>query len=100
MVSWHHLVVHLENKGRKVSENGVLVNVHTKKKDMTSLPRNMWNAKGKKMMEAAKGQILNEYGSKGWEFTETFELDKMLMLVFRRELLSETKEEIETKKES
>ena len=67
MANWHHLIVHLENKGRKVSENGVLVNVHTKKKDMTSLPRNMWNAKGKKMIEAAKGQILNEYGTKGWE---------------------------------
>tara|TARA_B100000287_G_C20620018_1_gene775585 strand:- start:1298 stop:1567 length:270 start_codon:yes stop_codon:yes gene_type:complete len=75
MVTWSHLVVHLENKGRKISENGVLVNVHTKKKDMTSLPRNMWNAKGKKMMEAAKGGILNDYGSKGWELVSVAEAD-------------------------
>jgi hypothetical protein len=49
---------------------------------------------------AQLANFFNKLGSEGWEFTETFELDKMLMLVFRRELLSETKKEIETKKES
>ena len=66
-MKWEYLVVDVENKGRKISENGVVTNSHTKKSDMNALPRNMWNAKGKKMIEAAKGAILNEYGNDGWE---------------------------------
>ena len=66
-VSWVYLVVGVSNKGRKVTENGKIAKSHTKKSDMTALPRNMWNAKGKKMMTEAKGGILNAYGSKGWE---------------------------------
>jgi hypothetical protein len=27
----------------------------------------MWNAKGKKMIEDAKGEILSDYGAAGWE---------------------------------
>jgi hypothetical protein len=67
MANWKYLVVDVENKGRKISENGVLVNSHTKKADLNPLPRNMWNSKGKKMMALAKGGLLNEYGQKGWE---------------------------------
>ena len=67
MAGFEYLVVEIQNNGRKVLENGVLANSHTKKSDMNALPRNMWNAKGKKMMEAAKGSILNDYGKKGWE---------------------------------
>ena len=37
--------------------------------------------------------FFNKLGSEGWELTETFELDKMLMLVFRREFLNEVKKE-------
>lgn len=67
MVNWEYLVVEVSNKGRKIAENGKIVKTHTKKSDLTALPRNMWNAKGKKMMLEAKGQLLNQYGSKGWE---------------------------------
>ena len=35
----------------------------------------MWNAKGKKMMEAARGEILNEYGAKGWELVSVIQID-------------------------
>ena len=66
-MKWEYLVVDVENKGRKISENGVVTNSHTKKSDMNALPRNMWNAKGKKMMDAAKGALLNDYGNEGWE---------------------------------
>ena len=64
---WDYLVVTISNKGRNVSENGVLVKSHTKTADMNPLPRNMWNSKGRKMMEDAKGGILNTYGKKNWE---------------------------------
>lgn len=67
MNEWEHLVVHTLNKGRKIYENGVLKNSHTKKADMKPLPRKMWNAKGKKMINEAKGDMLNHYGKKGWE---------------------------------
>lgn len=82
-------MVDVENKGRKISENGVLTNSHTKKSDMNALPRNMWNAKGKKMMDAAKGALLNDYGEEGWELVsveitgEASEED--LKLFFKRE---------------
>ena len=64
---WEYLYLEISNKGRKIIENGKVVKVHTKKSDLSDLPRNMWNAKGKKMMGEAKGKILTTYGSKGWE---------------------------------
>ncbi len=64
---WEYLYLEIYNKGRKIIENGKIVKVHTKKSDFSDLPRNMWNAKGKKMMGEAKGKILTTYGSKGWE---------------------------------
>ena len=67
MAGWKYLVVEVINKGRTINENGKYSKGHTKKNDLSSLPRNMWNAKGKKMMDAAKGDLLNEYGEKGWE---------------------------------
>ena len=67
MATWQYLTLAVENKGRKILENGRLVNSHTKKADLNPLPRNMWNSKGKKMMAMAKGDLLNEYGRKGWE---------------------------------
>ena len=82
-------MVDVENKGRKISENGVITNSHTKKSDMNALPRNMWNAKGKKMMDAAKGALLNDYGDKGWELVSVEMigegLEKDLKLFFKRE---------------
>jgi len=66
-VKWEYLHVEISNKGRKIMENGKVVKVHTKKSDLTELPRNMWNAKGKKMMGEAKGKVLTSYGSKGWD---------------------------------
>ena len=67
MAGWKYLVVDIANKGRTIYENGKYAMGHTKKKDLSALPKNMWNAKGKKMMEAAKGEILSEYGAAGWE---------------------------------
>ena len=66
---WSYLILKVENKGRTILENGNLVDAHTRKSDaeLSPLPRNMWNAKGKKMMEAAKGALLNKYGEDGWE---------------------------------
>jgi hypothetical protein len=67
MSGWHYLVVEVTNNGRTVLENGKISKAHTKKGDLTALPRTMWNAKGKKMIEEAGGEILNEYGSQNWE---------------------------------
>ena len=86
MVNWEYLVVEISNKGRKIVENGKIVKTHNKKSDLSALPRNMWNAKGKKMMIEAKGQLLNQYGSKGWELVSVkFGEEKYQNLyVFRR----------------
>ena len=88
-MKWEYLVVDVENKGRKVSENGVLTNSHTKKSDLNPLPRNMWNAKGKKMMDAARGSLLNDYGDEGWELVSVEIIgedpNKDLKLFFKRE---------------
>ena len=67
MAGWKYLVVDVANKGRTIYENGKYARGHTKKNDLSALPRNMWNAKGKKMMDAAKGELLSEYGKDGWE---------------------------------
>ena len=74
-MTWTYLIVDVENKGRTISENGKVTDSHTKKSDsgeLSPLPRNMWNAKGKKMIEAAKGALLNEYGSDGWELVSVY----------------------------
>jgi uncharacterized protein (AIM24 family) len=68
---WQYLTVELSNKGRIVYENGILVSGHTKKSDLSKLPKDGWNQKGKKMMLAAEGTILNDYGAKGWELVST-----------------------------
>tara|TARA_B110000014_G_C19703773_1_gene368363 strand:+ start:304 stop:564 length:261 start_codon:yes stop_codon:yes gene_type:complete len=67
MVKWTYLVVEVSNMGRTVFENGILVKSHTKKADLTKLSKSLWNSKGKEMMHEAKGDILNNYGAKGWE---------------------------------
>jgi len=67
MAAWKYLIVEVFNKGRTINENGKYASGHTKKADLSALPRNMWNAKGKKMMDAAKGDLLSDYGKKGWE---------------------------------
>ena len=67
MAGWKYLVVDVRNKGRTIHENGKYARGHTKKNDLSALPRNMWNAKGKKMMDLAKGGLLDEYGGDGWE---------------------------------
>ena len=68
---WHYLVVETTNKGRTVFENGILVRSHTKKSNLSKLPKDGWNQKGKEMMLASKGTILNDYGAKGWELVST-----------------------------
>jgi len=68
---WHYLVVEVENKGRTVYENGVVVRSHTRKSDMSRLNKDRWNQKGKKMMSESKGSILNRYGAEGWELVST-----------------------------
>ena len=104
---WEYHVIHLnlEKNGDKNTPNptiasnkfkGALSSEFIKKE----FPKN-YSTPPKPLHPAAQlANFFNKLGSEGWEFTETFELDKMLMLVFRRELLSETKKEIETKKES
>ena len=68
---WQYLTVELANKGRMVYENGTLVRSHTKKSNLLKLPKDSWNQKGKEMMLASKGTILNDYGAKGWELVST-----------------------------
>ena len=68
---WHYLVVETANKGRTVFENGILVRSHTKKSNLSKLPKDGWNQKGKEMMLASKRTILNDYGAKGWELVST-----------------------------
>ena len=68
---WQYLVVEVANKGRIVYENGTVVKSHTKKSDMSKLPKNGWNQKGRKMISESKGSILNAYGAEGWELVST-----------------------------
>ena len=68
---WQYLTVELANKGRMVYENGILVRSHTKKSNLSKLPKDGWNQKGKEMMLAAEGTILNDYGAEGWELVST-----------------------------
>ena len=70
-MAWEYLVVDLKNRGRTVYENGIMVKSHTKKKDLSKLPQDLWNGKGRTMMEEAKGSILNQYGGANWELVST-----------------------------
>ena len=69
--NWQYLIVEVSNKGRTIFENGVKVRSHTKKSDMTALPKALWNEKGKEMIHEAKGAVLNIYAGKGWELVST-----------------------------
>ena len=69
--NWQYLIVEVSNKGRTIFENGVKVRSHTKKSDMSALPKALWNEKGKEMIHEAKGAVLNMYGEKGWELVST-----------------------------
>ena len=64
---WIYLIVKISNNGRTIHENGVLVKSHTKKANLSKLPKTDWNKKGRRMTEEAKGAILNSYGLEGWE---------------------------------
>ena len=68
---WQYLTVKLANKGRMVYENGTIVRSHTKKSDLSRLPKDGWNQKGNKMISESKGSILNAYGADGWELVST-----------------------------
>ena len=82
---WQYLTVELANKGRMVYENGVLVRSHTKKSNLTKLPKDGWNQKGKEMMLASEGTILNDYGAKGWELVSTkFREDNGNTYIFKK----------------
>ena len=77
MTKWEYVVVLVQNNGRTILENGEIIARHTKKKDGSALPRNMWNSKGAKMATEAKGELLNYYGSKGWELVSTQEINEV-----------------------
>ena len=82
---WQYLTVELANKGRMVYENGVLVRSHTKKSNLSKLPKDGWNQKGKEMMLASEGTILNDYGAKGWELVSTkFREDNENTYIFKK----------------
>ena len=68
---WTYLIVEVSNSGRTITENGKLTKGHTKKPDLSALPKSEWNDKGKKMNAESKGDILDRYGSKGWELVST-----------------------------
>lgn len=70
-MAWEYLVVDLKNRGRTVFENGIMVKSHTKKKDLSKLPQDLSNEKGRTMMEEAKGSILNQYGGANLEVVGT-----------------------------
>ena len=64
---WQYLYIEVENKGRTIFENGNISRSHTKKLDLSPLPKELWNTKGKEMTHEAKGNLLSAYGEKGWE---------------------------------
>ena len=68
---WQYLYVEVANNGRTIFENGVMVKGHTKKLDLSTLPKKLWNAKGREMTHEAKGDLINGYGQKGWEIVST-----------------------------
>ena len=68
---WAYLIIEISNKGRTIFENGLLVKSHTKKVNLSRLSKSLWNPKGKEMMQEAKGGVINDYGSKGWELIST-----------------------------
>ena len=97
---WEYHVVHLNMEKNneknipnpKIASNrfkGALSSEFIKKE----FPKN-YNNPPKVLHPAAQlAKFFNKLGSEGWEFCETFELDKMIMLVFRRELLDEIKKD-------
>ena len=82
---WQYLVVEVANKGRTVFENGTVVKSHTRKSDMSRLPKDSWNQKGKEMIAESKGLILNYYGADGWELVSTkFHEDNENIYIFKK----------------
>ena len=98
---WEYHVIHLnleKNNDQnipnpKIASNkfkGTLSSEFIKKE----FPKNYNTTPPKTLHPAAQlANHFNKIGSKGWELTETFELDKMLMLVFKREFLNEVKKD-------
>ena len=77
-MAFEYKMLMLKNKGRTVYENGIIAKMHTRKADMTKLPRALWNEKGRDMMAKAKGSILTEYAKEGWRVKSvSFGLDKI-----------------------
>ncbi len=77
-MSLEYKLLALKNRGRTIYENGELVMMHTRKSDMTKLPRSLWNEKGKAMMSDAKGEILNRYSQDGWRvISVSYGIDKI-----------------------
>ena len=56
-------------------------------------PKNYNNNKKSIHPAGQLAKFLNKLGQEGWELSETFELDKMLMIVFRREFLEDNNKE-------
>jgi len=56
-------------------------------------PKNYNNNKKSIHPAGQLAKFLNKLGQDGWELSETFELDKMLMIVFRREFLEDNNKE-------
>jgi len=82
---WTYLVVEVSNSGRTITENGKLAKGHTKKPDLSALPKSQWNDKGKKMNAESKGDLLDGYGSKGWELVSTqFGTDSDNKYIFKK----------------
>jgi uncharacterized protein (AIM24 family) len=82
---WQYLMVELSNKGRIVYENGIVVRSHTKKSNLSKLPKDSWNEKGREMILSSKGTILNDYGAKGWELVSTkFREDNENTYIFKK----------------
>ena len=77
-MAYEYKLLMVKNKGRTVYENGTIIKMHTRKSDMTKLPRSLWNEKGKVMMSDAKGEILNKYSQEGWKvISVSFGIDRI-----------------------
>lgn len=77
-MTFEYMLLAIKNKGRTIWENGTLVKMHTRKADLTKLPRTLWNEKGRDMMKKAKGEILSDYANEGWRVASvSFGLDKV-----------------------
>ena len=77
-MTFEYMLLAIKNKGRTIWENGTLVKMHTRKANLTKLPRALWNEKGREMMKMAKGEILSDYSEEGWRVVSvSFGLDKV-----------------------